>query len=110
MVDTLTPLNDFYGSKEMQTDINLNQSALDEWIDYRKAIKKPLKAPTINKLAKKLAAWDYDYQQEVVDYSIEQGWQGLYEPKKVNTNKTVTLTQEKDFIDLHTDCSWANDL
>jgi len=30
--------------------------------------------------------------------------------KKVNTNKTVTLTQEKDFIELHTDCSWANDL
>jgi len=30
--------------------------------------------------------------------------------KKVNTNKTVTLTQKQDFIELHTDCSWANDL
>lgn len=47
------------------------------WIEYRRAIKKPLKPPSIPAAMAKLAEFGED-QAEVVEQSIANGWQGLF--------------------------------
>ena len=86
----------------IQTDINLNQQALDEWIEYRKEIKKPLTKSAVAKVAKKLALYCYQTQQKMVDQSIENNWRGLFEVE------FQEIKEPSSFIEKHTDTSWAN--
>lgn len=75
-----------------QTAIGLNQSALDEWIEYRrKYSKKPMSQPAVDKVIKKLLGWSESEQQRMVDEAIEHEWTGLHyvePPKSLTTRKT----------------------
>lgn len=84
----------------------INQNALDNWIAYRKEIKKPLRSMSIERVAKKLSNYDYDTQERMVEQSIESGWMGLFEVKQQVQKKT----HEQDFIALHTCTDWSKDL
>lgn len=54
------------------------------WLEYRKAIKKPLKPASIPLAQKRLAALG-PQQMEAVEYSIANGYQGLFAPKSAKT-------------------------
>lgn len=59
----------------------LDLAAWERWVAYRKAIKKPLKDVSMHAAALKLAKYGND-QAEVVDNSISNQWQGLFDLKK----------------------------
>lgn len=50
-------------------------------MDYRKQIRRPIKPVSVPAAQLKLAAYGED-QAEVVEQSIANGWQGLFEPRK----------------------------
>ena len=58
----------------------LDREAWDRWVAYRREIRKPLKAASIPSAQKKLLAFGGD-QAAVVEQSIANGWQGLFELK-----------------------------
>lgn len=60
----------------------------EEWIEYRKEIKKPIKSQkTIEALAEKIQSEGAERSKEVIQQSIENGWQGLFWDKQNNTQK-----------------------
>lgn len=59
----------------------LNHDAWKRWVNYRKEIRKPLKPVSIPAAQRKLAAFGSD-QTAVVEQSIANGWQGLFELKE----------------------------
>jgi hypothetical protein len=59
----------------------LDIAAWERWVSYRKAIKKPLKEASMAAAALKLSRYGKD-QAEVVDNSISNQWQGLFDLKK----------------------------
>ena len=62
--------------------MELNQEAWDRWEHYRSAIKKPIKPISAEPMKLKLAKMgDYDTQGKIVDQSIANQWQGLFEIK-----------------------------
>jgi hypothetical protein len=51
----------------------------DRWMEYRKQIRKPLKAEsTRNNLVKKINEHSFEECEQVISSSIENGWQGLF--------------------------------
>jgi len=58
----------------------LNLAAWSKWVDYRKQIKKPIKAASIEAAQKKMAKLG-NQQMAAVDNSIAEGYQGLYPPR-----------------------------
>jgi hypothetical protein len=85
-----------------QTAIGLNQSALDEWREYREEKGKPLSAMALRKCQAFLLKYDEAHQQEIVDAAIMNDWRGLHhvDPPKQDTRKTSV----RDDL---TDRSWA---
>ena len=71
----------------------LDLIAWDNWIDYRKEIKKPLKPSTIKQQLKFLEANKYDHE-EIINQSIQNGWTGLFEIKRHATQKRPKLPSE----------------
>lgn len=77
--------------KEMETDATspsptilvsgLNREAWKQWLNYRTSIKKPLKQASIPAAQRSLAAFGSD-QAAVVEQSIANGWQGLFDLKR----------------------------
>jgi hypothetical protein len=61
----------------------LDRVAWTKWVEYRKAIKKPLKPVSIETAARKLASYGPD-QAAMVEQSIANGWTGLFELKPGN--------------------------
>jgi hypothetical protein len=59
----------------------LDLAAWERWVAYRKAIKKPLKDFSMHAAALKLSKYGDD-QAAVVDNSISNQWQGLFDLKK----------------------------
>lgn len=68
-----------------------------KWIDYRIQIKKPLK-PVSYKAAfnrlKKLSKSNFNIANEIIETSIANGWQGLFELKKVNKKNITQKNRE----------------
>lgn len=62
----------------------LNREAWTLWLQYRKAIKKPLHEFSWPLAQKKLAKFGAN-QMAVVEQSIENGWQGLFDLKDGGT-------------------------
>lgn len=92
-----------------QTDINLNTEAMDKWLQYRKDLKKPYKTSIgVQQCADFLAKYDYETQMQMVDNSIQNEYQGLFEVKK--PTKEIAPVQEDSFITKHTDRSWRDGL
>jgi hypothetical protein len=52
------------------------------WLEYRRAIKKPLPNASHPALLKKLAGWGVADTIRSIDQSIANGWQGLFPPKE----------------------------
>jgi len=78
----------------------VNETALEEWKEYRKAMKKPLSELALKKNIKLLIKYDFDTQQGIIDRSIQNDWRGLFEPS--------VQEKQESFIDRHSDRSWAN--
>lgn len=62
----------------------LDLAAWERWVAFRKAIKKPIKEASYGAMALKLSRFGED-QAEVVDQSISNQWQGLFELNKKKT-------------------------
>jgi len=83
-------------TNDQQTTTNKNvknekEVMLDEWIEYRKQIKKPIRQSTIGLLKKEMDSYSNDKCRFVINLSITNGWQGLFwdryiEPSKVKTS------------------------
>ena len=58
----------------------LDVEAWDRWLAYRKAIRKPIKDASVHAMQVKLARYGKD-QAEVVNQSISNQWQGLFDLK-----------------------------
>jgi hypothetical protein len=69
--------------------VGLNTKAWTEWLAYRTERKLSKYRPSsITKSTTFLAAHDQDEQQRIVDASIRNGYQGLFEPKSNGSGKT----------------------
>lgn len=103
------------GNKEIQVKYNLNKGdelfetliplklrgngflkIWEEWITYRKEIKKPIKSTTAKKQLKLLS--EVADPKAVIEKSILNGWQGLF-PDETHTTKA---TQYKEPERIHT--------
>lgn len=74
-----------------------------EWVEYKKEIKKPYKSyKSINALLKRFSTYTPDRFIESIDYSISQGYTGIWEnPKKEETKNVITKSKkEGSFLDL----------
>jgi len=83
---------------------NLNIEAYQEWLAYSKEKKKTYTPIGKNKLKNKLAKKTFEEQQEMVDFSIANNYQGLFEPKekKKPPEKFETTRQRFDkAVDKH---------
>jgi len=61
-----------------QTQIGLNQSALDEWIEYRrKYSKKPMSQPAVDKAVNKLLSFGSESEQQRMDLLSRGSGRGL---------------------------------
>lgn len=74
----------------------LDVAAWERWVAYRKAIKKPFKDVSLHAAAVKLAKYG-DQQAEVVDQSISNQWQGLFDlqVKKLAPGEKPKKTKEQ---------------
>ena len=81
----------------------LDVTAWERWVAFRKAIRKPIKPVSEHAMMVKLAKYGDD-QQEVVNQSVSNQWQGLFELKKakpgfgekpVKTDKQVAADNER---------------
>jgi len=88
---------------------NLDAEAWDRWLEFRKEIRKPVKAASLAALAKKLAAFG-DEQKAVVEQSIAFGWVGLF-PLKENENGRRTMGRATTTYEIHAQRleNWARD-
>lgn len=62
------------------TEFGLDEEAWSMWVEYRKQIRKPLRSASLALAQKRLAALG-PQQREAVEYSIANGYQGLFAPK-----------------------------
>ena len=59
----------------------LDVVAWERWVAFRKAIRKPIKEASTHAMQMKLAKFGDD-QEEVVNESISNQWQGLFDLRK----------------------------
>ena len=76
--------------------------AWERWVAFRKAIRKPIKEASTHAMQMKLAKFGDD-QEEVVNQSISNQWQGVFDLRKtkpgekpVKTDKQVAAGGEPD--------------
>jgi hypothetical protein len=77
-----------------------------DWLEYRKEIKKPYKSPrsivAAFKELKQYSGGDIAVAIKVIDQSIAKGWQGLFELKENNKQKSDYFAR-KDAADKELD-------
>lgn len=73
-------------SERVDPPAGLNLQAWDRWEAYKRAIRKPIKPASLLAAQRKLAGYGSD-QGAVVEYSIAQGYTGLWEPKAGGNGK-----------------------
>lgn len=71
---------------------NINKEAWSDWEQYRKEIKKKISQTTAKKQFAFLQKYNFEEQRQIIDSSIQNSWQGLFEPKKNRypTKKRIT--------------------
>jgi len=75
----------------------INQTAWTEWLSYRITKKKPVSQKAATKQFKLLSNYAFDVQQQIIDQSIQNDYQGLFEPKgKPTENKPPLINRLKD--------------
>jgi uncharacterized protein YdaU (DUF1376 family) len=70
------PLN-----KEILIPDGINELAWKEWVDYRKSKRKPISQAAAKKQFKLLSNYAFDLQKQIIDQSIQNDYQGLFELK-----------------------------
>ena len=65
----------------------INQPAWNEWIEFRKSKKKPVSQKAADKQFKLLTNHAFEVQQQIIDQSIQNDYQGLFEPKGNNNDQ-----------------------
>jgi len=68
-------------TKEIVIPGGINQPAWSEWIAYRKSKKKTVSQAAAKKQFKLLLDYDLLTQQQIIDQSIQNDYQGLFAPK-----------------------------
>lgn len=87
-------------------DNAINQQAWEEWLEYRKAKKKPVSDLAAKKQFKVLALYTHEVQQKIIDQSIMNDYTGLFPPKheyEKDNRSTRGRSIEEDLLDR----SWA---
>jgi len=74
--------------KQLIIPDGINQNAWNEWVNYRKDKKKPVSKAAAVKQFKVLLKYKLDEQQLVINQSIQNDYQGLFE-LKVNRNENT---------------------
>jgi len=64
----------------------LNREAFLEWDTFRKSKRKPISEMAMKMQLRKLCAYPRDIQKQMIDQSIENDYQGLFEVKQPNKN------------------------
>ena len=80
--------------------VSNNFEAWFEWCKYREDKKKPISQLAAMKQSKQLSQYTHQEQQQMVDNSIANDWQGLFAPK-INNQSTMTTREQL------LDTSWA---
>lgn len=81
----------------------LSRSTWHSWLQYRAEINKPIKSQmSVNQAIKLLAkCCDRGYSPEdIINTSIANGWQGLFEPKEIQPQKSRYRFKEIDKTDV----------
>lgn len=86
-----------------EQSIRLNREALDEFIEHRKELKKPMTPLAIKKATNILMRHDLEHQQHMVDRAIMGGWTGIWEVERQQQQTTRQNTLQQDLEDT----SWA---
>jgi hypothetical protein len=84
-------------NKETTTNKNVKNEKevlLDEWIAYRKTIKKVLSEASINKLLKEIESYSIEKCRFVIDASISNGWQGLFWDKYIEPKQQAKSEEQ----------------
>jgi hypothetical protein len=93
------PLNHKQENKDVPLFVEKGfENVWTEWIGFRKKIKKPVREESLEKQFKKikqLSGGCPKMAQEIVDQSIERGWQGLFEIQNCKNGKSNHVTASK---------------
>lgn len=93
-------------SVELEVPEGINVDAWNEWVDYRKnEKKKTITKAAASKQFRLLLGYTKEQQQQVIDISIQNDYQGLFPIKGFPAPK-----KEQDFVIKHTDTSWSDGL
>ena len=71
----------------------LDAETWEQWEQHRKALRKPLTPQARAIQWKKLAEWGWEHQQEIIERSIERGWQGLFPPDREQPGKRESVLE-----------------
>ncbi len=84
------------GTNQPDIPPGLDVNAWEQWVAYRKQIRKPLKPASIPAAQRKLAAMGAD-QARAVEESIANGWQGVFPPKsQQSVSRGTSVDQRRD--------------
>lgn len=67
--------------------VNLNFRAWGEWCSKRSSMKKPISQKAAKSQIDMLCKYDIDTQREIINKSIQNDYQGLFEPKETVSGK-----------------------
>ena len=79
--------------------IGLNDTAWNLWTAYRKSIKKALKPASVELAQKRMAALG-DRQMAAVEYSIANGYVGLFAPNKTKAEVDAEKRKVREQIEM----------
>ena len=75
----------------------INKELFSEWLEYRKSKKKPVSQVAAKKQFKLLAKYSEAEQELIINKSIQNDYQGLFELRANNENTTRNATDDIDF-------------
>ena len=77
----------------------LNHHSWREWVQYRGEIKKKLTPITVIKQKDMLCRYSVKIQADIINASIMNGWQGLFEPRNKSTQSQMSFKQQDKQIE-----------
>lgn len=87
----------------------VNAAAYSEWLEFRKAKGKPVSPMAANKQFKMLLDYDRPTQQQIIDTSITNDYQGLFPPKgRAAASAPAGSSRGRSIEEDLRDTSWAN--
>jgi len=91
----------------IDTPTSIYKAAWDEWVAYRKEMKKKMTPRTVKMQQTLLSRYDFETQERIINQSIQNGWTGLFEPKQ-QKRKAKGGTRDRTLADDLSDTSWAH--